>query len=464
MAPPKSTEERAKHVLRLLEKGPLARQEILASQKGAISQPSFSRTVRALQDDILMWGKGRNCRYGRRRPIDGVETPILVFHVQESGDILTVGNLWPIFPEAFVFESKNWAHLNGLYQGMPWFLEHTRPSGFLGRQIPQRHPQISPQRDIRLWTDDTCLKFATHYGDALPGSLICGKPALERMLSFQASSQPRGVLLSERAKAYPELALGQLESAVTSSSAEGEQAKFLTTIVDESRNVLVKFSPTMGTPVGQRIADLLVAERLALETLGQGGLRAARCTTFEYGNRVFLESTRFDRTPTGGRRPVHSLFALAAQYTGLEKGWYETSLALIAQGVIPKSEKRPIATLEAFGHLIANADMHLHNLAFESQECHVTQLAPAFDMLPMLFYPHSHHVAEPAWALDGATLSRLPSEAWMEARPLAETFWHKVATSSFISAGFRGVAQSMKEKVTQLSGLLSRLPSGGDVG
>jgi hypothetical protein len=427
-----------------------------------MSQPSFSRTVRELQDEILMLGRGRNCRYGRRRSVVGVETPIPIFHVEETAEIQMVGNLWPIFPDAFVFESKIWAHLNGLFHGVPWFLEHTRPSGFLGRRIPHLHPDISQQRDIRLWSDEACLRFACQYGDSLPSSFICGKPALERMLSLHATAKTRGLLSSERAQVYPELALGQLESVLTSSSADGEQPKFLSHIVDENRSVLVKFSPTVDTPAGRRIADLLICESLALNTLGEAGLRTASCAIRECGNRVFLESTRFDRTPAGGRRSVHSLFTLAAQHASLDKGWYETAAALIYAGIIPKSEKKTIATLEAYGHLIGNSDMHLHNLSFESRECRVTAVAPAYDMLPMLFYPQSHHVAEPEWVLEGPTLSRLPREAWTEARPIAERFWKNAATSDLVSAGFRRVAGAMEEKVSRLASLLGRLP--GDPG
>jgi hypothetical protein len=257
------------------------------------------------------------------------------------------------------------------------------------------------------------------------------------------------------------MALGQLEATLTSSSADGEQPKFLTHIIDENRSVLVKFSPAIDSAVGRRIADLLVCECLALETLRQAGLRAAACDVLEYGDRVFLESTRFDRTPEGGRRPLHSLFSLAAQHTGLDKGWYETSVALVTLGVLSPQETKTVATLETFGHLIANSDMHLHNLAFESHQGRVTRVAPSYDMLPMLFYPQSHNVSEPEWSLDGPTLGRIPREAWMEARPLAEFFWQRVAKSELVSAAFRHVAAAMADKVSSLAGLLARLPASG---
>lgn len=454
----KGPAERTKEVRKLLEKGPLSRQEILTALNSSVSQASFSRTVRVLQNEIIVLGKGRTCRYGRIRSLEGLENPIPIFHVQETGKILKVGSLRPIFPDAFVFESKIWTSVSGVFSGLPWFLEHVRPSGFLGRRIPHLYPELSPQKDIRLWSDETCLRFACQYGDSLQGSLICGKPAMERMLSFQAAAKPRGILSSERERAYPELALGQLESGLESSSADGEQPKFLTHIVDENRGVVVKYGPTLDTPVGRRVADLLICESLALKTLEQAGIRAASCTIFEFGNRVFLESTRFDRTHEGGRRPLHSLFALAAQHTGIEKGWYETAVALIGAGIIPKSAEKVIATLECFGHLIANSDMHLHNLAFESSNCQVTAVAPAYDMLPMLFYPQSHHVAEPEWSLGGTILSRMPRESWLQARALAERFWQSVINSNAVSDGFRRVAGRMEEKVARLAELLGRLP------
>ena len=59
--------------------------------------------------------------------------------------------------------------------------------------------------------------------------------------------------------------------------------------------MIVKFSPLAAELGGMRIADLLVCEHLALETLRAAGLPASETRIVCLGGRTFLEVTRFDR-------------------------------------------------------------------------------------------------------------------------------------------------------------------------
>lgn len=54
------------------------------------------------------------------------------------------------------------------------------------------------------------------------------------------------------------------------SSAGGEQPKFLAMLAG-GQHVIVKFTPALGSPGGQRWADLLQAEQLASATLQEAG-------------------------------------------------------------------------------------------------------------------------------------------------------------------------------------------------
>jgi hypothetical protein len=70
------------------------------------------------------------------------------------------------------------------------------------------------------------------------------------------------------------------------------------------RHVIVKFSEMLESPVSERWRDLLLAEHLALETLNQSGVLAARTLIIDHGSQRFLEVERFDRIGELGRRAV----------------------------------------------------------------------------------------------------------------------------------------------------------------
>src|SRR5665213_2829448 len=84
-----------------------------------------------------------------------------------------------------------------------------------------------------------------------------------------------------------------------------------------------------------------------------------------------------------------------------------------------------IRLLDAFGALTANTDRHFGNVTLFDRYEGLFDLAPIYDMLPMLFAPQ-----------DGQIVARqfepMPARAewllvWSRARELAEVYWDRLA-------------------------------------
>ncbi len=139
----------------------------------------------------------------------------------------------------------------------------------------------------------------------------------------------------------------------------------------------------------QRWSDLLVCEHLAAQTIATvPGLAAAQTSILQAGNRTFLEAVRFDRHGIGGRSPLGSWSAFNHGWFGLAgRPWTEGAARLLERGIIDGDTAKAITRLWHFGQLIGNTDMHDDNLSCRpraSASGAGLELAPAYDMLPML--------------------------------------------------------------------------------
>jgi hypothetical protein len=221
----------------------------------------------------------------------------------------------------------------------------------------------------------------------------------------------------------------------------GEQPKFTAVLKDgdEDRHVLVKFSPPLASVEGQRWADLLHCEHLALEVVREAGIAAANSRILEAGNRVFLEVDRFDRIGTFGRTSIFSLRAIDSEYVGAGDDWARCAGGLLRAGVISSEDARRMRWLKVFGNLIGDTDMHLGNLSFFREQSKLYTLAPVYDMLPMLYRPISgetppREFAPRAQAMDVA-------DVWPEALTHALHFWDMASDESGVSSEFRQICR-----------------------
>jgi serine/threonine protein kinase HipA of HipAB toxin-antitoxin module len=303
--------------------------------------------------------------------------------------------------------------------------------------VPRRYPELNLPQRVVDWTDDHYLRYLTQRGADSVSDLILGDEAFNRYLA--ELRRPAAIPGEERGTRYPQLAAETMEGGLPGSSAHGEHPKFAMQLRegDVRRSVIVKFSSMLASAVGRRWGDLLIAEHHAHELLSGAGLPACRSRIFEFADRIFLEVDRFDRDGREGRVGVVSLWAIDTARYGQLDTWIDSATRLQRDGLIDAATLEQVRFAAIFGALIANTDRHFGNLAFYDRYDGQFQLAPIYDMLPMLFAPdHDQILArvfEPPDPLSDTV------RAYGRARELAERYWRSLTQDARISAEFRAI-------------------------
>lgn len=415
--------------------GPRSARDLLLAL--GISQPSFSRLVRRLGAELVTVGVGRNTRYALRKRAGSLRGAFPIHEVNETGRLERLGTLSLIEPQGFVVLGADPDLPSATYDDLPWFLGDLRPAGFLGRQIPLLHSELQAPGDIQLWSGEHCLEYLVRHGHDTVGAFVLGDP--DDYLQTRASSL-RVVAATERSIQYPRLAEDALAGGPPGSSAAGEQPKFLAWRGAEPSAVLVKFSPPGTNDVAQRVRDLLVVEHIAHDVLGSCGFPRTRSELLPGGGRTFLEVERFDRVGLHGRRGVLSLRAFDVEFVGTTGRWSTIAETLVELGRINQAHLERIRWLELFGELIANSDMHAGNLSFYSRGTRILDLAPVYDMTPMLYAPDRNQIVVRPFAPKPPRAEQI--EVWDEASSAAEELWRRVAQDSRVSPAFRALADA----------------------
>lgn len=417
-----------------------------------ISRSTLSRRIKDAGDFIISIGSTTSTTYAAR---DTSVAELSLYKISKVGKALRIGMLVPLAEGEWFLQgaSKYTALLkgefkDGLYPGWPWFLSDLRPSGFLGRAFAQNIAQLfgcdtNPER----WTDQTVAHVLSLFGTNLQGNFIVGERALEKVLHY--GPLPMRSLQND----YPELLEHALKNGYEfGSSAGGEQPKFTTVIERDGKpcHVIVKFSPPVNSPAGQRWADLLISEQIANQVLESGGHLCAKTHIHEIRDRIYLESERFDRVGLDGRRGLVSLRAIDAAFIGQGSGsWIKCAQQLSKAGLITPETIEQIARLWCFGNLIANNDMHFGNLSLYLKNDFPLALAPCYDMLPMHFRPASSGEVP---KVDFTPHRPLPENemVWKQVQPLALEFWQLVAADKRISEEFKAIARNSLKALKQL--------------
>jgi hypothetical protein len=414
-----------------------------------ISQPSVSRLIADAGSQIVRLGRARATRYALGHEIARAGSHWPLYRIDADGHPHTLGELHAIHGGQFHFEAEGSRpaflygdFADGLFPGLPWFLDDQRPQGFLGRNFARRIAwDIGAPEELSRWqTDDFVLALLRH-GEDSPGDLVLGEVSLRRALQAIITTTA-AIAESERATRYPELADAVLNGEDTGSSAGGEQPKFTTTLAIGAEIVpmIVKFSGSIELPAGRRWADLLLCEHHAGMVLRDHGFSAAHSEIVEAGHRVFLQSTRFDRTTRQGRCGFASFAAIDAAFYGHGNiDWWRLSQQLQRDGWLDEGEARRLRIISWFGLLIANADMHLGNVAVQLADQRPLRLAPIYDMLPMRFRPSSNgEIVERRYEI--AMPAPEQKTDWLVAAQLALDFWQRTSEEQRISDRFRPIA------------------------
>lgn len=399
---------------------------------------------------------GRATRYALAREIARAGSHWPLYRIDTNGKPHTLGELHARVRAEFFFEPNgsrpalmHGDFVSGLFPDLPWFLSDQRPQGFLGRSFTRRIAgEIGAPEDLKLWCADDIVLALLRHGEDAPGDLVLGEASLRKALHGIIAPVDT-VAKEQRSTRYPQLAEAALLGEDVGSPAGGEQAKFAVTLQSDESNtpIIVKFSESPETRAGRRWADLLICEHHASVVLSESGLPAAHNEIIEAQGRVFLQSTRFDRTPSLGRRGFISLAAIdAAFYGNGNTDWWRLAPRLARDGWLDDNDAHRLRVISWFGLLIGNSDMHLGNAALHLGDERPLNLTPVYDMLPMRFRP----------AKSGAIVERryeivfpAPEQKndWLEAAALGQQFWQRIASDPRVSHQFQAIAIDANTKL-----------------
>ena len=410
----------------------------LQTQLG-VSQPTVSRAMAPLiqSGEVHKVGAARTQRYVLPRTVRDVGRSVPVMRIDAQGQPTPFARMVPLSSGAVWVDEED--GLSKRFDSLPWFLDDMRPQGFMGRTFAHTHPELQLGNDPRYWSDDDVLRALALCGDDLPGNLVVGEPAFARFHTL-----PQRASRAASANDYPALADAAMQGTLGGSSAGGEQPKFCTIVGAgdaasvAARHVLVKFSPAGDAPTDQRTRDLLVCEHLALQTLADAGVSAAKTQIFTAAGRVFLEAERFDRTALG-RIGMVSLMVYDAEYVGAMDNWAATANRMADRGLLRPQDARILRLLEAYGVLIANTDRHYGNISL-LLDGDDWVLAPAYDTLPMLYAPVGGELVQRNFKERPLQPTAATLPEWPQALTLAARFWAAASADARISSGFRDIA------------------------
>ncbi|MEJ6002556.1 HipA domain-containing protein [Paucibacter soli] len=407
------------------------------------SQPTVSRLISELSSQVLVFGSARATRYGLPKSIRGFPAQHAVYWTSEDGRIHSIGKITLLANDVLHVESDL---VSSTTTGeLPWFLSPLKAQGFLGRLLAQRLEPQGLGANPEHWGLESILYGALQLHDA-PGSISIGDPTsgskhdilpidpdglaegLDRMASDVAATLPAG------------------------SSAGGEQPKFLAALPG-GRHVLVKFSPPLGAPFGDRWADLLSAEDLASKVLREHGVETANSTVVRTKTRAYLMSDRFDRVGARGRKHVVSVGDVHREFVADSyANWATTCQALAGQRRLTSEDAERAKLALQFGRLIGNTDMHSGNLGLfvrpEDMARGRFSLAPIYDMLPMRWRPNPMLGGLP----DYQVFDLDPMSVDGPAAAPALAFWSTLTEHDGVSKGLRTLAAQVRDLLAQQMG------------
>ena len=176
---PSAAQTYANAIRPLLRTGP-AKSQALA-QALQVSQPTVSRALSALGDEVVPFGAARSIQYTLRDPVRA-DLEATVYRVTPQGALETLGTLVPVCPQGFVMVEAGGARQHS--DGLPWWIYDMRPQGYLGRAYCQRHGQRLglPER-LGDWSDTHALRAILDQGDDMPGNLLIGPTARDQFVN-----------------------------------------------------------------------------------------------------------------------------------------------------------------------------------------------------------------------------------------------------------------------------------------
>ncbi len=428
-------EKQQQELRRLLTSRALGSRELMQGLN--VSQPTLSRLINSLLNEIVVMGKGRATCYGLPRKIHDKAGRFPIYSIDPRGDARLHGSLTALQGGQYWWED---AEENGeLFNSLPWFLLDLELSGFGARSFAYRQNKLlNLPRKLSDWSEEDMLFATTQCGEDRLGNLLIGEESLARYFNSARDMSP--VLdLTTRNWKYPQLAQKTLAGEMDSALLGGEQPKFSVCVDDQGTpcHMVIKFSPAVDSNEARRYADLLVCEHLALEAIRIAGFTAARSRLVMAGNQVFLGLKRFDRRGALGRLPLLSLRALHARIQAPCDNWTDAAIRLKQAGLISTKDARKLRWLSLFSDLIGNTNQHFGNISLIPHQADGYLLAPAYGARPTLYEPVAGEIPLRLFTpppVRNEVAADLPS-----ALEAAILFWKSAAVDERISREFRQI-------------------------
>jgi len=140
-----------------------------------VSQPTLSRLISSMSDEIVVMGKGRATCYGLPRQIHGREGRFPVYSIDPRGDAHIYGNLTALQGGQYWWEGVD--ETGEIYHSLPWFLQDLQLRGFGGRSFAYRESEaLGLPRKIADWSEDDILYATSCRGEdrrGIAGTLFC---------------------------------------------------------------------------------------------------------------------------------------------------------------------------------------------------------------------------------------------------------------------------------------------------
>ena len=163
------------------------------------------------------------------------------------------------------------------------------------------------------------------------------------------------------------------------------------------------------------------------------------------GNLVFLEVTRFDRHGAHGRSSVISIGAIDDEYFGMRDTWIKAATRLFNQKMISSTDAKALRYQAVFGQLIGNTDNGTMPY----------RLAPAYDVLPMLYAPVNGEIVPRK--LSPPMLTSETLDVWMPAMKNASAYWTQLVSDIRLSDDFRDIALENIKALDKLSPIATNI-------
>lgn len=402
--------------------------------KTGLSQPTVSRALKKMS--ALKLGGGRSTVFAL---VESKQSDAL-FEVNTAGNISTLGELHYQPNERTVLVQASGYRT---YESLPFYLYDALPAGFLGAITLKnivKHDRVLTSKS-QDWSTSQIRHYLTHYGEQLAGNMVLGAATAEQVAKLNYKTVLR--------EDYPAIAQ-QINSLPDSagSSVVGEQPKF--TLFNGQHHLIVKYSPPVreSNHVATRHRDLMVCEHLALESFRAQNHDASE-SALHIDDRFYFEMKRFDRIGLYGRKGVVSLRSVDAEYTGLSQDWSTIAKALFTEEHISSTDLLSIETAHAFGHYIANTDMHNGNCSFFLDGLKLAGVTPVYDMLPMAFMPVQGELRNPE--IEAPRFVNVSEQAKKDALNMALDFWKRVMAHPQISDEFKSVTQSFQQSLARIA-------------